>query len=267
MLLPQAMRTLGISIALLLACPAFAQVAIDRPVLLTGGTMEQRQLTGLPASTEPAAVLSTAIEQSGHHRYAPTSVNGALWHADLPSLLGPASAGTQLLVTCPSTTSGAVELEVNDQAAVPVLAAPGLPLAGDAYPAGTILSLVFDGNAYHVMNGRANARRTCPDGMVAVNEQFCIEPNERAATNYFQASLACVLDDRRLCSWGELYAACMAASTLGLNNMVGNWEWTRDSANEDGSIRMVLQNSCAAAGTRVATDTTLPIVSRCCYTR
>ncbi len=261
------MRILGISIALLMAFTTLAQVSIDQPVQLTGTAPEQRQVTGLPASIAPNAALSTATEQGGQHRKALTTTNGTNWHADLPSLTGPASAGTQLLVTSPSISVGSVSLEVNDQPAAPVLVRPGVPLAGDAYPEGTIISLVYDGSAYHVMNGRANARRSCPDGMVAVNDQFCIEPNERPASNYFQAGLACATEDRRLCSWGELYAACMAAGTLGLNNMVGNWEWTRDSANEDGNIRMVLLNSCAAAGTRVATDTTLPIVSRCCYSR
>ncbi|MBL7983261.1 MAG: hypothetical protein JNL52_15775 [Flavobacteriales bacterium] len=261
------MRTFSTSLTLVLACTTLAQVSVDRPVQLTGTGPEQRQVTGLPASIAPSAVLATGTEQTGQHRNANTTLNGANWHAVLPALVGPATAGTQLLVTTPSASGGLVSLEVNDQAAVPVLAAPGVPLAGDAYPAGTILSLVYDGAAYHVMNGRANARRSCPDGMVAVNEQYCIEPDERGASNYFQASLACISADRRLCSWGELYAACVAASSLGLNNMVGNWEWTRDSANEDGNIRMALQNSCAAASTRLATDTTLPIVSRCCYSR
>ncbi|MFN6178819.1 MAG: hypothetical protein ACK46G_14950 [Flavobacteriales bacterium] len=261
------MRSLSISISLLLAFHAIGQVTIDQPVLLTGETWEQRQVTGLPASTAPTAVLSTATEQSGQHHLAQTSATGTVWHAELPSMAGPASAGIQLLVTCPTATSGAVALEVNDQAAIPVLTAPGSPLSGDAYPAGTILSLVFDGSAFHVMNGRANARRTCPDGMVAVNEQYCIEPDERPASDYFQASVSCATQDRRLCSWGELYAACMAATTLGLNNMVGNWEWTRDSANEAGNIRMVMQFSCSATSTRAATETTLPIVSRCCYSR
>jgi hypothetical protein len=261
------MRSLGISIALLVVRHAFAQVNVDRPVLLTGDAPDLRQVTGLPASTTPAAVLSTATEQGGQHRYAQASANGTMWHAELPSLVGPASAGTQLLVTCPTVTNGAVALEVNDQAAIPILTSLGTPLNGDTYPAGTILSLVFDGSAYHVMNGRANALRACPNGMVAVNEQYCIEQDERPASDYFQASLTCTTLDRRLCSWGELYAACMSATTLGLNNMVGNWEWTRDSANEAGNIRMVLQFSCSATSTRAATETTLPIVSRCCYSR
>jgi hypothetical protein len=244
-----------------------AQVLIDRPIELVGTDPAQRQVLGLPLDTNAHAVMSTATEQSGIHRSAAITLTGSNWQATLGSLSGVLSAGTSLVVTTPGAVEGPVELVVNGQPAVPVVMAPGLPLMGDAYPQGTLLAVVYDGTVFQVMNGRANVRRSCPDGMVAVNGEYCIEPNERAASTFFQAALACMSEDRRLCSWGELVAACLSATQLGLNNMVGNWEWTRDSANEDGNVRMVLQSSCQAAGTRVATDTTLPIVSRCCYSR
>jgi hypothetical protein len=254
-------------LSLLVSLCLHAQVLIDRPIELVGGDPAQRQVLGLPPDTSAHAVMSATTEQSGLHRTAAVSLSGTTWQVTLGSITGGLTAGTSLMVTTPDPLAGPVELAVNGLPAVPVLMAPGTPLMGDTYPQSTMLAVVYDGTAFQVMNGRVNARRPCPTGMIAVNGEYCIEPNERPATNFFQAALACMSEDRRLCSWGELVAACLSASTLGLNNMVGNWEWTRDSANEDGSVRMVLQSSCQAAGTRVATDTTLPIVSRCCYSR
>lgn len=244
-----------------------AQVLIDRPIELVGASPAQRQVLGLPQDTSASAVLSAATEQAGRHRTVAVTLSGSTWQATLGSITGGLTAGTSLMVTTPEPVEGPVELVVNGQPAVPVVMAPGAALMGDAYPQGTLLAVVYDGTAFQVMNGRVNARRPCPTGMVAVNGEYCIEPNERPASDFFQAALACMSEDRRLCSWGELVSACLSATQLGLNNMVGNWEWTRDSANENGNVRMVLQNSCQAAGTRVATETTLPIVSRCCYSR
>jgi hypothetical protein len=234
---------------------------------MTGTDGAQRQVLGLPPSTEGTAALNATVEGSGQHRTAWATANGTLWHADVPSLTGSLTAGTSILVATPTPFPNSVLLEVNDQPGAPVLVAPGIALTGDAYPEGTLLSLVYDGTNFHVMNGRANARKPCPSGMVAVNSDYCIEPTERAASNFFDASLACISADRRLCSWGELIGACQLATQLGLVGMTGNWEWTRDSANEAGTARMALESNCQATGTRVASDSTLPIVSRCCYSR
>jgi hypothetical protein len=244
-----------------------AQVLIDRSIELVGTDPAQRQVLGLPQDTSANAVMGAATEQSGRHRSVAATLSGTTWQVMLGSITGGPTAGTGLIVTTPGPSVGPVELVVNGQPSIPVVMSPGMALMGDTYPQGTLLAMVFDGTAFQVMNGRSNVRRSCPAGMVAVNGEYCIEPDERPASTFFQAALACMSEDRRLCSWGELVAACLSATTLGLNNMVGNWEWTRDSANEDGSVRMVLQSSCQAAGTRAATDTTLPIVSRCCYSR
>jgi hypothetical protein len=140
-------------------------------------------------------------------------------------------------------------------------------LAGDAYPDGTLLSLVFDGAQFQVMNGLASLRRECPTGMVAVNDQFCVEPDERAAADFFNSNLACAQVDRRLCTWAELYVACTAAAQLGLSNMTNDWEWSNNTANEDGGVRVALLSTCAAAGVRDGFDTSIPVRSRCCYSR
>lgn len=266
LLLSQAMRSLHLLLALL-AMPSWAQVSIDRPLQLTGPDGAQRQVLGLPPSTEGSAALSATVEGNGQHRLASATTNGGVWHADLPTLTGSLTAGTNILVATPSPSPNNVLLEVNDQPGAPVLVAPGIFLAGDAYPEGTLLSLVYDGSSFHVMNGHANARKPCPSDMIAVNGDYCIEPTERPASNFFDASLACISADRRLCSWGEFVGACLFATQLGLVGMTGNWEWTRDSANEVGVVRMGFQSSCQTASTRVATETTLPIVSRCCYSR
>ena len=143
---------------------------------------------------------------------------------------------------------------------------PGRQLTDSDVAPGSLLSLVFDGTSFQVLNGAVHRRRDCPSDMVAVNEQYCIEPQERDTLDFYDAAFACVSDNKRLCTWGEWYRACTLAATLGLANMSGNWEWTNSSANEDLIARMVGNTSCTAAGTSLVTGS-IPRKSRCCFSR
>jgi len=262
------MRTTGIALIgwFLLGPLAHGQVVIDKNLVLEGTTAAERQVTGLPNSLAPASVLTAGVEQSGAHRTGgAVGGSGAQWQTALPSLNEALVPGTNLSVQTPASSTGAVVLQVNDQGPYPVVMEPGVPLAGDAYPAGTILSLVFDGDQFHVMNGRASARRECPSDMAGPSPQYCIERDERPSAQFWDAMIVCASAGRRLCSWGELYTACISATPLGLNNMTGNWEWSNNAANQDTWVRVALRASCTEAGTRQPVD--VPTYSRCCISR
>lgn len=245
---------------------AHGQVLIDKSLVLEGATDTERQVTGLPNSLAPTSVLTAGAEQSGAHRIGgDVGGSGAQWQTALPSLTGALVPGTNLSIQTPAASTGAVQLQVNDQGLYPVVLEPGSPLMGDAYPIGTMLSLVFDGDQFQVMNGRATARRECPSDMASASTQFCIERNERPSAQFWDAMITCATAGRRLCTWGELYTACIAAAPLGLNNMTGNWEWSNNAANQDTWVRVALRASCTEAGTRQPTDT--PTYSRCCISR
>lgn len=249
---------------LLFAVSVHGQVMVDKPIVLDGATPQQRQVNGILPSIDPNWPLTAGTEQSGAHRTA-TVASGNNWQITLPSLQGSPGAGTHIVLLAPNQAgTGPVQLTVNADGPYPVLIAPGSALLADQVSGMPTLSLVFDGVAFQVMNGRAHERRTCPAGMVAVSDQYCIDIAQQDTTDFFAAGTACVAQNKRLCSWGEWYGACQQTATLSLQNMTDNWEWTGDAANEDNGVRIV-GPTCSSAGTWSVINA--PQCYRCCYTR
>ena len=241
-----------------------AQVRVDKPIELTGADPASRQVTGLDPAQAPTHALDAASAQAGAAHWAGDG-SGVNWSVSIASLAGAPTAGTAIMVRTADPQPGAVSLLLNGQGPYAVLLAPGAPLDAQEVEAGTLLSLVFDGAAFQVTNGVAHLRRPCPPGLTAVTGQYCIEPQERPASDWYLAARTCAEEGLRLCTWSEWQQACLRRVELGLLDMVGNWEWSNNTANEDYNVRMMGQLSCTHAGTRTASDNTL--VSRCCYTR
>ena len=243
----------------------FGQVTIDRPIVLTGTIETQRQVLGLPPLLTGTAANTAEVEQKGIHRYA-VAVGGTVWQVDLPALAGAPAAGTQIMLsTVDNASMGPVQLLVNGLGPYDIIWFPGAPLLQEDVPAIPVLSLVFDGTAFQVLNGKPRSRRECPAGTVAVNEQFCMEIAERDTTSWFTAAQTCIAASMRLCTWGEWHNGCNKATQLGIQNTVGNWEWTNDTANEDCCVRIIGFSSCAQSGTWGVNNT--PQYFRCCFTR
>lgn len=130
------------------------------------------------------------------------------------------------------------------------------------------MNVVFDGTAFQLINARRMDRKPCPPGSVDVNGQYCIETAERDSLTYEIAAVACADAGMRMCTWGQWYAACTQAGTLGLENMTGNWEWTNSAANGDLSVRTVGVNSCTISGIAQGFGTdAFPRTFRCCLNR
>ena len=86
---------------------------------------------------------------------------------DLPSLSTAPVEGLHLLVRCDEDVQGALSLAVNGAGPYAIRRGPDVPLLGEEVPAGTVLSIVFDGAVFQLINGVTHARRTCPGSMVA----------------------------------------------------------------------------------------------------
>ncbi len=260
------MRALITATVATCAFMASAQVLIDKPVVLDGASDAQRQLKGLAPSQAQQAAQSAVVEQGGAHRFSAAG-SGPVWQVDLPSLAGVPAPGTQMVVAVPGTPgTGTVWLTVNGQGPYTIIDAPGDTLLAESVSTLPMLSLVFDGNAFHLLNGATHRRRDCPEGMVTVNSQYCIEPSERDTSNWFEAARICVAENKRLCGWGEWYNACTNAAVLGLATMIGNWEWTDDSANEDECVRIAGYATCTQATAWFASGNAEQHF-RCCYSR
>lgn len=243
---------------------AVGQIHVDKPIVLTGAGQIERQVAGLPDTTTPDAVISAATATSGHYRTV-TPQNGNDWSVSLPALGEDApAAGLHVVVIVPVVSAGPLTVTINGDGPYPI-EWNGTPVDGVDLSEGALLSLVLDGTNMQVINGMAQRKRSCPTDMVAVSEQFCIEPVERGASDLFTAFVACGSIGRRLCSWSEFVVACTNASQLGLSGMTSNWEWTNNACNEDGSARIVGAVGCESSTARIGTQGGTQY--RCCSTR
>jgi hypothetical protein len=80
----------------------------------------------------------------------------------------------------------------------------------------------------------AGKPESCPAGMVAVANAgggFCIDIGRTPAGDWFHVEKACSYEHKRLCWAEEWELACKEnqKSGLGLQNLLGEWEWTRNS--------------------------------------
>lgn len=241
-----------------------AQVRVDKRIELTGPTPSARQVNGLDSAQAPLDALDAATNQAGTAHWAGEG-SGASWSVLIPALQGVPAAGTAITVRTAAPQPGSVSVLLNGNGPYPVVLGPGAPLDGLLAPEGSLLSLVFDGDAFHVTNGATHRLRDCPSGLVPVNSQYCVETQERGTTDWYAAARNCAEDGLRLCTWSEWEQACLRRQELGLANMVGNWEWSNNTMNEDLYARVIGTNSCTHAGGRIATDNT--VYSRCCFTR
>ncbi len=255
------MRTLLPFLLLLLCLDLPAQVRVSGSILLGGA---DPTVNGLSTEAPADALLPLGLERSGQHRTAQATWTST-WSVDLDALPNGPAAGTALLIIPPDGASGPVTLAINGGPAWPVLRTPQDTLTAEAIPPGSVLHLIHDGGAFHLMNGGQDVDRDCPAGTVMVGGRICTEIEERTAADFETAILTCAGIGARLCSWGDLVAACLQRNELGLLQMTNNYEWTASTANEDGSARVALGSSCqqmSAANTAIAN-----FAFRCCLTR
>jgi len=249
---------------LLIHAASFAQVRSDRHIELVGDGPGTRQVLGLPDDQAGNAALSTHVEQVGNYRFAVATVQNG-WEIVIPSLTVAPEAGTHLLVKVPFGATGDAQLRVNASGPFPIVTSLNTALQASDVPDGTVLSLVFDGTLFHMMNGTAHAKRACPDGTVQASDHYCIDVEERGPETFFQAALRCGEEGLRLCTWSEFYQGCIRSGTLGLLEMTGNHEWVDSAMNEDTNARVVGRLSCTTSGGLVAGGWQEHF--RCCYTR
>jgi hypothetical protein len=259
------MRSLFIYTCLFMALGISAQVKVDKPIVLTGADADLKQVHGIGAWMEETDAINAETELAGTHRYT-TPVSGSTLDIDLQSIEGEPIVGTQLLVRTPDDPlTGPIQITVNGQGPYPLTFAPADPVDGSYIPPATIISIIYTGSEFQLVHGRATLRRPCPDGMVAVNDQFCIQTErDPVLMEFFPSITACNSIGARLCTWGEYYAACSQATDLGISAMPSGWEWTNQTANEDGNVRVVGNTSCFQAST---SQPTTPRYYRCCYSR
>lgn len=244
---------------------AMAQVIVDRSIELNGTTDGERQVHGLSDPTSTADAMNARTLQAGQYRYAEVSGSQA-WSAVLTPAPGPLQIGAMLVLHSQNANNGPVTLSVNGQGPYPVHVGNGQDLEVGDVLAGAMVTVVYDGSGFQLTSGRAPTVRPCPSGFVAVNEQYCIEVDQHDTMSFDSAAVLCATLNGRLCTWGEWYAACFNASSLGLANMVGDYEWSNNGGNADNYVRVVGRFSCNTGA--VGSAYTAPARNvRCCARR
>ncbi|MCB9170769.1 MAG: hypothetical protein H6597_03700 [Flavobacteriales bacterium] len=257
-------------IVIFIAFKAQAQILVDRPIVLSGATDQQHQVTGLSDATATGDALNERTARSAGYRY--VEANGTAAHWDLapdPAWTDTLPAGADLIVRVMQINTGPVDALVNGLGPFPVVKeAGGLLDSADLVP-GRMAQLVFDGTVFQLIgqSSPTSAPRPCPSGAVAVDDQFCIEVQQHDTMNFREAAITCGDLGGRLCTWGMYYVACAHATEFGIGDLSGDdWEWTNNSANGDGLVRVVGQYSCGSAATSNAM--TPPARSfHCCFLR
>ena len=240
-----------------------AQVAVDKPVDLTG-TGTDAQVKGLADPAAEADALNARTAQGGEYLFAAaTGVND--WQVVLDPAPSTPQTGMRLMVRTAADNTGPVTIQVNGSGPWNVVKNGSQPLVASDVAAGETVALFFDGTAFQLTSARRTERRPCPSGFAEVNELYCIEQAQHDTLTWLDAAIVCGNMDARLCSWGEWYAACTQATALGLQNMTGDWEWTNNAAASDHSVRVVGNFSCPHAGVTNGFDFARNF--RCCYKR
>lgn len=258
-------RCWSIGMSLLVAQVALSQVLLDKPVMLEGADDASRQVSGLRNADSAVDALNARSLQYGAYQYAEV-LGGDAWQATLTPSATTLQPGMRLILRVQNGSNGAATLDVDALGAVEIKKDGDRPLEpGDVAPGETV-SLVFDGTAFQLISARRLDRKPCPAGTAAVGELYCIELVEHDSTDYPAAAIQCGSQNMQLCSWAQWYVACTRATELGLQNMIGNWEWTNSPANSDIQARVVGQSTCTQAATTNGWDLTNRFF-HCCFRR
>jgi len=258
-------RPLSLTVLVMLALTAQAQVRSDHSILLEGAADADRRVQGISDAAFEGDALNARTLQAGAFRFGEAAGNGDAWTVALDPPVGSLSPGLRLSLLASTDNEGPVTLNVDGTGARPLLGAGGVLSAGDVL-AGEVLSLVYDGTAFQLISGRPLQRKPCPPGTVAPSALYCIETVQHDTMDYPSAAVFCGNQNMQLCTWGQWYVACTQAAALGLQGMVGDWEWTNSAGNSDIQARVVGQSTCTQAAVTNGWDSE-PRSFRCCYRR
>lgn len=94
---------------------------------------------------------------------------------------------------------------------------------------------------------------------------FCIEKDERPGQAWEQARQVCFEQAKRLPEVAEWRVSCNQSATLGLNSMVGNWEWSSNftiastGQSQDPGAHLLAQNVAISGRSTCYSGETSPI--------
>ncbi len=250
----------------LLSTTLLAQVEIDNSILLEGTSNTDKQVTNIANPTNINNTLNVENLQTNYTNFGTAISNGDTINVNLPIPPIAYSKGMKILFISPLTSlNQAYYIKIDSLPIVELQKSDTNLLNPYDLILGQVIMAVYNGNSFQLIN--ASNTSNCPQGFTAVNENYCIETNENATSDFWSAIADCKSKNAGLCSWGQWYYACQKTG-LGLANMTDNYEWTKDGANENYQVRIVGSGNCEqrSAGD-VSTPPAFDYNYRCCYAR
>lgn len=240
---------------------AQGQVHVDRPVVLTAADSAQRQVQGLADPGGDTHLTTLGAVRSGAHHWCTASATGANITLSATPALQNYAIGTRLRFLTAATGNGGITLNVDGNGPRTLRSPDGLPVVLEGIPLNTLMDVEFVDTAFVLISRQSHER--CPQGYLAANGRLCLQVNENAALNFYDAGRKCLAQGARLCSWTDYLYSCTVLTNQ-LNGLFDNWEWIDDTsdhthtADQAGRYNCRIQRSIGALPTETATF-------RCCY--
>lgn len=259
------MRFVLLSISLLIGTELLAQLEISDSLILTGASSAGRQIINMGGPQALDHGVSAQVYRLGEFQYATVSGPADSIGLTLPLFSPPYVEGMMITYVAQDTNTSGVKVDLNAGGYVDVLKS-GLSILDPAdIVTGQAVTMVFDGTNFQMTSPTG---KTCPSGYAEFNNKTCIQRDQNTAASFWTAITDCGDQGGYLCSWGEWEAACIDAVALGLNDMVGDYEWTDSAGNYSGGlndtmVRIAGSTACSDGtnGNQVSSNYTY----RCCY--
>jgi len=234
-----------------------AQVHLSSSLRMIGDSA-QRQVEGLGSPLDVSAAVTVEGAVLGGAHWAAAILTADTLLLSLSPTESVLRDGVVIRFKSPADLSGPLFIRHDQLTALPVVRADGLdPVPGQLIADG-VAEVILAVDRY-VLTGTVSAG--CPPGSLSFNDRACMDINEVAGLNMYEASEHCALRGGRLCTWDEYYAGCtlLGGALIGRFN---NWEWIDDTANHTHTGVQAGRNTCMS---QRSTQPLLPVSTRCCY--
>ncbi len=251
------MRTTTFIATAFLATFCGAQIRTSAPIHLNG-TADQRAILGLAHPASDSALVTVQVVASGSINWAEAIMDADTIVLNTTPMISALRDGLLLRFRSPVSPATALWIRVSDLLPHPFQRPDGMPVNHADLKAGVVAEVVFNDGRWTYLNPSS---RSCPTGSLAVNSTFCIDAEQTAGLEFYEAIRHCGERGGKLCSWGEYVAACSLVGTS-LAVLFDEWEWLDDTANHTHTALQAGRTSCQS---QRSTNVWVTGDTRCCY--
>lgn len=238
----------------------YAQVSINNEIIMSGSTDSSRTINNLGAPSDSSDIINVSEAQKSSLIYdTAAGLNDLTLNLIIP--LNRYLKGMNISFRNNTENTDSVRININGLGWAPIKEPNGSNLTAGGIKAGEVVKIIYNGSFFQLIN---REELTCPNGFIEVNDRYCIEISERAPKDFISAMSECQKINARLCTWPQWYYACQNSS-LGLINMVNNWEIVDDTANHSHTCVGVGGSGCTSQDSSLGPAAAYYF--RCCFSK